>query len=233
MPRFLDPNNPQLNSLVRAKKIVNRRNLKKYAIAEQSIPSVVDTTDAYLGLTQRLTGILSSLVEITQTLVLTETQLRPQGARQSQHINVGIADRYLSASSALIRIAKDTSLFFKTRLGNSLNSLTGEQVADIQDVYKDVINKEALIGEYLARLGNTESARRLTDIFDEFSGTLNKVLYPIGQSLLNYKQIQPLSGGATALRVGLDFAPTFATADRHPPRNTADFFRPSLPRRFQ
>ena len=169
MPRFLDPNNPQLNSLVRAKKIVNRRNLKKYAIAEQSIPSVVDTTDAYLGLTQRLTGILSSLVEITQTLVLTENQLRPRGARGAEHINVGIADRYLSASSALIRIAKDTSLFFKTRLGNSLNSLTGEQVADIQDVYKDVINKEALIGEYLARLGNTESARRLTDIFDEFA----------------------------------------------------------------
>ena len=241
MPKFLAPNNPALNTLVKIKKIVNARNKKKFKDTEPAIQSLLGQEELYVGLTNRMTAINASLVEISQALVLTADALAPRGNRRAQQINTTIADRYLTASANLVKLAKDALLFVRGKLKGSLNQFTFEQVNDVANVLMSIQNKEATIEQVLDGLPDSDAADRLADIFDEYDHDLVEFLNVIESALLNYRQIQQ-SGtpfgdagmtGMGALRIGLDFAPTWATADRNPPRARADLIRPSLPYRFR
>jgi hypothetical protein len=241
MPKFLAPNNPALNTLVKAKKIVNARNKKKFKDTEPAIQSLLGQEELYAALTNRMTAINASLIEISSALVLTADALAPRGNRRAQQINTTIADRYLTASANLVKLSKDALLFVRGKLKGSLNQFTFEQVNDVANVLASIQTKEETIEEVLDELPDGDTADRLADIFDEYDNDLREFLNVIESALLNYRQIQQSGtpfGEATmmgmgALRSGLDFGPTWTLSCRHPPRDRADLIRPSLPYRFR
>lgn len=243
MPKFLAPNNPALNTLVKIKKIVNARNKKKYKDTEPAVQALLGQEELYTALTNRMTAINASLVEISSALVLTADALTPRGNRRAQQINTTIADRYLTASANLVKLSKDALLFFRGKLKGSLNQFTAEQVNDIANVLMSIQTKEEVIEEVLNELPDSDTADRLADIFDEYDHDLVEFVNLTESALMNYRQIQQSGtpfGDATNMmmgmgssRSGLDFGPTWTLTCRHPPRDRADYFHPSLPYRFR
>lgn len=241
MPKFLAPNNPALNTLVKIKKIVNARNKKKYKDTEPAVQALLGQEELYAALTNRMTAINASLIEISSALVLTADALTPRGNRKVQQINTTIADRYLTASANLVKLSKDALLFVRGKLKGSLNQFTFDQVNDIENVLASIQTKEQTIEEVLDELPDSDTANRLADIFDEYDHDLVEFLNVIESALLNYRQIQQsgtpfgdtMMMGMGASRSGLDFGPTWTLSCRHPPRDRADLIRPSLPYRFR
>lgn len=241
MPKFLAPNNPALNTLVKIKKIVNARNKKKYKDTEPAVQALLGQEELYAALTNRMTAINASLIEISSALVLTADALTPRGNRKVQQINTTIADRYLTASANLVKLSKDALLFVRGKLKGSLNQFTFDQVNDIENVLASIQTKEQTIEEVLDELPDSDAANRLADIFDEYDHDLVEFLNVIESALLNYRQIQQsgtpfgdtMMMGMGASRSGLDFGPTWTLSCRHPPRDRADLIRPSLPYRFR
>lgn len=241
MPKFLAPNNPALNTLVKIKKIVNARNKKKYKDTEPAVQALLGQEELYAALTNRMTAINASLIEISSALVLTADALTPRGNRKVQQINTTIADRYLTASANLVKLSKDALLFVRGKLKGSLNQFTFDQVNDIENVLASIQTKEQTIEEVLDELPDSDAANRLADIFDEYDHDLSEFLNVIESALLNYRQIQQsgtpfgdtMMMGMGASRSGLDFGPTWTLSCRHPPRDRADLIRPSLPYRFR
>lgn len=241
MPKFLAPNNPALNTLVKIKKIVNARNKKKYKDTEPAVQALLGQEELYAALTNRMTAINASLIEISSALVLTADALTPRGNRKTKQINTTIADRYLTASANLVKLSKDALLFVRGKLKGSLNQFTFDQVNDIENVLASIQTKEQTIEEVLDELPDSDAANRLADIFDEYDHDLSEFLNVIESALLNYRQIQQsgtpfgdtMMMGMGASRSGLDFGPTWTLSCRHPPRDRADLIRPSLPYRFR
>jgi hypothetical protein len=252
MPRFLDPSNPSLNGLVRVKKVVNSLNKKRFANLERSVNTapVQDTLALYDALTKKLSDINASIFEVVTTIQLTVNTSR-SGAKQGLS---QIGDRFVGATSTLIRQTQDIVAFTNLKLKNTLNMFSPQQIEEIAQIFATCQHNEEMLTDQLdgmarvPRLADVMDA--LTDLSESWSIQFGEWADKFSQMLSSYKYglsgvagdsndfstVSTASsgagrhGGAVALREGLDFAPTFATANRYPPRNTHD--REYLPRRF-
>tara|TARA_R110001632_G_scaffold154191_2_gene272281 strand:- start:5384 stop:6142 length:759 start_codon:yes stop_codon:yes gene_type:complete len=136
MPRFLDPNAEELNSLLRPNARVNKLLKRQYKGTEQTIGQEGDLTEKYNHLYSSMIDIITSLGEIGNQLKLTASAPGGYGSKA--------IDRYISAVSAVSKSVANLLLYisqqvpslqiFTTQQIESISGLNSQLVGDVQEI---------------------------------------------------------------------------------------------------
>jgi hypothetical protein len=191
MPRIKD--SEELNDLNRAKKAVNRNNMRNFKGAEKAVVSgsTGKVADLFEELLKKLVDIRASLYEVNTTIDL--VILPPPKVEQQKKKTVDrqtVADRFIEATSRLIVQSSDIRGFTVRKLKNNISYFSPAQIAELDSAFGEVNRnwdnlqvsigevqqapddiKLQFIGDKLSEL-NEEWERGFSDWIQTFDGLL-------------------------------------------------------------
>ena len=191
MPRFLFPEAPSLNDLIAPKRIVNRRNKRKYQSVEPNLDQAPNQSPDGASFIKKLTAFQALMNEILNQLFLTQ-----QAGYASQAI-----DRYISAVSGVTQLVNDLDTQFVS-MNNSLNQLSQAQVAQVAKIWAKIVDANVNIEAHLQTMPAARSAR-LRALFLDFEQELKGFSDKLDGALNNYKMVGGgRSGGSSLVTFG-------------------------------
>jgi hypothetical protein len=192
MPRVKD--SEELNDLNRAKKAINRNNMRNFKGADNAVVSgsTGKVADLFEELLKKLVDMRASLYEVNTTIDLVILP-PPEGERQKGRPKTvdrtTVADRFIEATSRLIVQSNDIRGFTVRKLKNNISYFSPAQIAEIDSAFSQVNEnwdnlqisigeaqqaddvKLQFIGDKLSEL-NEEWERGFSDWIQTFDGLL-------------------------------------------------------------
>jgi hypothetical protein len=190
MPRLKD--SEELNDLNRAKKAINRNNMRNFKGADNAVVSgsTGKVADLFEELLKKLVDMRASLYEVNTTIDL--VILPPPAVEQQKKKTVDrttVADRFIEATSRLIVQSNDIRGFTVRKLKNNISYFSPAQIAELDSAFSEVNRnwdnlqisigqaqnaedvKGQYIGDKLAEL-NEEWEKGFSDWIQTFDGLL-------------------------------------------------------------
>jgi hypothetical protein len=191
MPRLKD--SEELNDLNRAKKAINRNNMRNFKGADNAVVSgsTGKVADLFEELLKKLVDLRATLYEVNTTMDLV---ILPPPAVEKQRKKIvdreTVADRFIEATSRLIVQSSDIRGFTVRKLKNNISYFSPAQIAELDSAFGEVNRnwdnlqvsigevqqapddiKLQFIGDKLSEL-NEEWERGFSDWIQTFDGLL-------------------------------------------------------------
>lgn len=202
MPRFLHQGDPDLSDLNRAKKQLNRDYAKQYSAQDglhDNLGQTADKDAIYNALSQRLTGLLTALLDFSQQLnspvaILNNpiASFRPASVAQLQQLAGRIITEVRAVQTIFGRIK--TFNMFTPPEAQTLQ----QSVQDITDTYGTIIGASQL-------LGNSPTAQQIDEIIASFSQEFSLLSQFLNGASSNYRALE----GRGRMRGGYSFQDAF------------------------
>jgi hypothetical protein len=187
----------EMDSLVVAKKRVNKRNKRKYAVPTGD-PLVVQadaSTPLYNGLLTRLQSVVASVGEIRGQIELTNEYVRAD--RNNAAFGKAAIDRFVAVNAVVKKAVADLNSYLEQNI-RSLNIFSDWQVSNIRKLNDELIE----IFQAIVAGVNALSQRRrdsLIRLFAVFIEDLKKLSQTLAGLLGNYKQLPSEAPNVEAL----------------------------------
>jgi hypothetical protein len=139
MPRIKD--SEELNDLNRAKKAINRNNMRNFKGADNTVVSgsTGKVADLFEELLKKLVDLRATLYEVNTTIDL--VILPPPAVEQQKKKTVDrttVADRFIEATSRLIVQSSDIRGFTVRKLKNNISYFSPAQIAELDSAFGEV-----------------------------------------------------------------------------------------------
>jgi hypothetical protein len=222
MPRFYNPDDPDLSDLNRAKKSVNRDYAKQYQAQDglhDNLGQTVDKDAKFNTLTTRLTNLYTSLVDFGQALNVPVAILanpiasfRPAQVGQLQQLS----SRILSEVRALSTVFSSLKTF---------NIFTPPEAEQLQQYVQEINDAQGLIIGASQALGASPTAREIDGLVNVFNSELMLLLQFLNGASKNYRATEKIGGA---------IVPAYNGEGRFGSDGykIGDFYTYSAPRRF-
>jgi hypothetical protein len=187
----------EMDSLVVAKKRVNKRNKRKYAVSTGD-PLVVQADASlplYNGILTRLQSVVASVGEIRGQLELTTEYIRAD--RNNAAFGRAAIDRFVAVNAVVKKAVADLNSYLEQNV-RSLNIFSDGQVSNIRKLNDELID----IFQSIVAGVNALSPRRqasLKKLFAVFIEDLMRLSQTMSGLLGNYKQLPSEAPNVEAL----------------------------------
>jgi len=193
MPSFLHSQSLALNDTLNPKKksFSNmRRTYKGYDVMKQS-GSTLKTAELFEALLAKLVALGASLFEVSATIGL--TILPAIGDRRRTGNNPAtINDRFLGATSSLIRQTKDIEGFTSRKLENNLNIFSPSQISEISEAFTSIQGTAKVLDDSLNEIAGEERLASvldaIQDLTESWEGEFNIWEDKFEQLIVGYNQ---------------------------------------------
>jgi hypothetical protein len=200
MPRVKD--SEELNDLNRAKKAINRNNMRNFKGADNAVVSgsTGKTTDLFEALVSKLIDLRASIYEVSFTI--DKVILPPEQAERGRKKNLKIADvipTFVEATARLIKQSTDIERFTVLKLKNNLNVFTEDQIGRIETEFSEVADQYAQLEENIKEAQISDRQDRAL-IGDELSALVENWDEPFQNWIEQFQQLLASYNKGSTLR---------------------------------
>ena len=196
MPRFLDSSNPALNTLVRAKKKVVKRNIEKYTSVEPDTAKIVTATPATKPADQladafknKLNAIVAGLQTISSFVFLKNPEIMslPRGRKKTEPSAGDLGLVVTEQSTRLTLAVRDARDFFYKKLKRNFNMFDPQTEQEIVELILEIQDLQGRVDGVLERYSDRVS-EEVTELLEStYGNSLDDLIAELEDAVASYK----------------------------------------------